>query len=139
MTERKYQDLILRVEARSSEELKKHRKGPGTRYVFSDSKNNPKGKLYSIVRRVKDVNHPEPHIDIHTHTVDSMFMFLGDEGDLTGLEVKVILGDEEYKLQSPASVYIPAGVPHGYEFLKGSGKYINLVLAEGGDYNKFIR
>jgi len=34
-------ELILDVVARSSEELIKHTKGPGTRYIFSDHKTIP--------------------------------------------------------------------------------------------------
>ena len=39
------ENLILNIEARSAEELIKHTKGPGTRYVFSDHKNNPEGNI----------------------------------------------------------------------------------------------
>ncbi|MEM3759889.1 MAG: hypothetical protein QXZ02_02105 [Candidatus Bathyarchaeia archaeon] len=130
--------LILRIEERSSTELKKHLEGPGKRYVFSDHKNNPEGKIYAIVRVVKNVDNSSPHVEIHSHDVDSLWMFIGDGEGLTGLQVEVTLEDKKYILNSPASVYIPAGVKHTYRFLKGSGKYINIVLVPGGEYNKAV-
>lgn len=132
----KYDRLILPVVCRSATELKKHEAGVGTRYVFSDGKNNPGGKVYSILRIVKNVERPPQHVGIHRHSVDSLWMFVGDNDDLTGLEVEVVLGEKTYTLDSPASVYIPRNVEHTYRFIKGSGKYINIVLVPGGNYNE---
>ncbi|MHA5863117.1 hypothetical protein ACVSMD_11965, partial [Pseudomonas aeruginosa] len=38
--------------------------------------------------------------------------------------------------QSPASVFIPAGVEHSYRYLGGSGTYINFV--HKGDYHESL-
>ena len=46
------------------------------------------------------------------------------------------LGEEIFPLESPASVFIPAGVPHGYRVVGGAGTYLNHVLA--GDYNSSL-
>ncbi len=126
---------ILPVFSQSAEVLKKHTKGPGTRYVFCDHENNPDGQVYVIVRVVNDVDNPKQHVEDHFHEVDSLWLFEGIENDLTGLQVEVKLGDEVYVLDSPASVYIPAGMMHNYRFIKGSGHYTNIVLAQGGNYN----
>lgn len=128
--------LILPVEARASTELKGHAAGPGTRYVFSDHRNNPGGRVYAITRVVENVDRPEMHIDDHAHDVDSLWIFEGAGPGLTGLSVEVKLGENWHPLESPASVYIPAGVIHNYRFVRGSGHYLNIVLAEGGDYNR---
>src|SRR3990167_1147315 len=130
--------LILKIEARSSAELKKHTEGPGTRYVFADHKNNQQGNIYSIVRIVKDVDNPRTHIEMHSHNCDSLWEFLGDNDDLTGLRVEVTLEHKKYVLDSPVSVYIPKQVNHTYRFINGSGKYINTVLAKDGKYNTTI-
>ncbi len=135
----KYSNLILPVKTRSATELIKHRHGVGERYVFADHNNNPTGNIYAIIRTVENVDKPDPHVDKHAHDVDSLWMFLGDNKDLTGLQVFVILGDEKHTLDSPASIYVPAGVQHTYGFVKGSGKYINIVLAPGGKYNENIK
>ena len=81
------------VVARSAEELIKHTKGPGTRFVFSDHKNNPEGNIYVIMREVHDVDPPEMHIEAHVHDYESLFIFKGSNPDMTGLEVEVLLGE----------------------------------------------
>lgn len=131
--------LILRVEARSSSELGKHTAGPGTRFVFSDHRNNPGGNIYAITRVVQDVDRPEMHIEDHAHDVDSLWLFEGDRPDLTGLSVEVKLDGVWHPVDSPASIYLPAGVVHNYRFVRGSGRYTNIVLAKGGDYNRHLR
>lgn len=131
----KYSHLVLKVAAESAAKLTKHTKGPGKRYVFSDHNNNPNGEVYSIVREVKDVSGPRQHVEPHFHSVDSLCMFLGDAEKMKGLQVEVQVDDEKYVVDSPASIYIPKGVNHTYRFIKGSGKYINIVLVKGGEYN----
>lgn len=131
----KYDKFILPIEARSSTELKKHTSGPGKRYVFADHNNNPTGNIYTILRTVKNVKNPPQHIEIHRHDCDSLWMFVGNKKDLTGLKIEVFLGNKIYKLNSPASIYIPQGVRHTYRFIEGSGNYINIVLAKNGRYN----
>ncbi len=133
------EQLILRVEERSATELKYHDIGPGKRYVFSDHRNNPSGKIYAIVRTVEDVSNEQPHVEPHVHDDDSLFLFIGDRADLTGLTVEVNTENDAYPLSSPASVYIPAGVPHAYRFVEGSGKFVNIVLAENCNYNEVTK
>ncbi|HEY1501171.1 MAG TPA: hypothetical protein VGF88_16480 [Acidobacteriaceae bacterium] len=129
-------ELILSVVSRSAEELIKHTKGPGTRYVFSDHKNNPGGNIYVIMRGVHDVDQPEMHVEPHTHEYESLFIFKGANPDMTGLDVEVLLGDRWYKIQSPKAIRIPAGLNHNYRFIRGSGEYWNIVLTPGAEYNK---
>jgi hypothetical protein len=130
---------ILNVVARSAEELIKHRKGPGIRYVFSDHNNNPEGSIYVIMRTVENVDHPEMHIDAHSHEFESLFIFKGNHPDLSGLEVEVLLGNQWHRFESPKTIRIPPGVNHNYRFIKGSGEYWNIVLTPGAEYNKTIR
>lgn len=128
-------NVILPIEVRSATELKKHKKGIGKRYVFSDHNNNPKGNIYTILREVKNVNSPPQHVELHSHNCDSLWMFIGNKKNLKGLKVEIVLGNKKYKLNSPASIYIKKGTKHTYRFISGSGKYINIVLAKGGKYN----
>jgi 2-isopropylmalate synthase len=133
------EELILHVEARSAEEIKKHAKGPGTRYVFSDNKNNPGGNIYVAMRRVDNIDHPETHVEAHRHDFESMFIFKGTNPDLSGLVVEVQLGEAWNRIESPKAVRIPAGVSHNYRFVSGSGEMWNIVLTPGADYNKTAR
>ena len=131
--------LILPIEARSAEEITKHAKGPGTRYVFSDHQNNPDGNIYVAMRRVEKVDRPEMHVEPHTHEFESMFVFKGDNPDMTGLVAEVQLGETRHRIESPKTVRIPAGLSHNYRFVSGSGEMWNIVLTPGADYNKTAR
>jgi hypothetical protein len=131
-------DLILDVESRSAEELIKHKRGPGTRYVFSDHNNNPRGTIYAILRVVSNVENPPQHVEPHIHEYESLFIFKGNNADMTGLQVEVLLGEKWYKIDSPKAVRIPPGLNHAYRFLKGSGEYWNIVITPGAEYNRTV-
>ncbi len=131
--------LIIDVVSRSAEELIKHTKGPGTRFVFSDHNKNPEGNIYVIMREVHDVDHPDMHIEPHVHEHESLFIFKGINPDMTGLEVEVLLGDTWHTIQSPKAIRIPPGLSHNYRFVRGSGEYWNIVLTPGAEYNRTVR
>jgi 2-isopropylmalate synthase len=131
--------LILDVKTRSAEELIKHTAGPGTRYVFSDHNNNPGGSIYTIMRKVENVNRPEQHVEPHRHEFESLFVFKGNNADFSGLEAEVLLGNEWYRFESPKAVSIPAGLNHTYRLIKGSGEYWNIVITPGAEYNKTVK
>jgi 2-isopropylmalate synthase len=133
------EQLILSVETRSAAEIAKHAEGPGTRWVFSDNRNNPGGNIYVAMRRVDKVDRPEMHVEPHQHDFESLFIFKGDNPDLTGLAVEVQLGGTWHPLASPRTVRIPPGVSHSYRFISGSGEMWNIVLTPGADYNKTAR
>jgi len=121
----------------SATELRHHRHGPGERYVMIDDRFVRDSRQYCIVRRVPRLDqYGTGHVDRHAHGCDSLFMFIGDEDDLKGLSVEVSLDDEVFALESPASVFIPAGLEHSYRVLGGAGLFVNHVLA--GSYNESL-
>jgi 2-isopropylmalate synthase len=118
----------------SSTELKYHGKGPGSRYLMLDERVAPNVKQYCIVREIDEYCEDYPsYVDEHTHNCDSLFLFLGDEPAKKGLQVMVRMEDAEFILDSPASVFIPAGKQHTYKVLKGKGSFVNHVLHQ--NYN----
>ena len=127
---------VLFVESRpATKELKKHTSELGERFVFVDGKNRPDARLYVVARVLKNVKSPyEPALP-RKHTVDAVMLFLGSGKDLKGLKAEVNLGSEGHSVLSPSAVYIPAGTEHTYRVLRGSGIYLKIVLAKGGDYN----
>lgn len=130
-------DLVVKPEVISATELRHHRAGPGDRYVLVDDRFLPGAGQYCIARRIPELDdYGAGHVDVHRHSCDSLFVFLGDGADYRGLAVMVQLGDESLRLESPASVFIPAAMPHGYRVLSGAGTYLNHVLA--GDYNSSL-
>lgn len=130
-------DWIVSPKVISATELRYHRTGPGDRYVLVDHRFVPGCGQYCIARRIPHLDdYGSGHIDTHVHYCDSLFVFLGDGTGYTGLQVEVTLGDRVTPLESPASVFIPAGVPHSYRVVGGAGTYLNHVLA--GDYNSSL-
>lgn len=117
-------------------ELKFHisEKEIGKRYVPQ-----LKGKIpiYIALRKfeIEFINDKKDnYVETHEHNVDSLWIFIGNESDLKGLTVEVCLGDTApTQIESPVVVWIPKGVKHSYSPLRGSGIFINIVLAS--DYN----
>lgn len=130
-------DWIVSPQVISATELRHHRAGPGQRFVMVDNRFVPGADQYCIARRIPLMDdYGAGHVDTHVHHCDSLFMFLGDEADYSGLSVEVTLGERVLPVQSPAAVFIPAGVAHGYRVVGGAGTYLNHVLA--GEYNSSL-
>lgn len=130
-------DWIVKPPVISAEELKYHRAGPGDRFVLVDDRFVPAANQYCIARRIpKMESYGAGHVDGHVHHCDSLFVFLGGESDYQGLSVEVHLGEESFPVESPASVFIPAGIEHSYRVVGGTGTFLNYVLA--GDYNSSL-
>lgn len=120
-----------------SSELKYHRDGIGERYLMIDDRVVPDCRQYCIVRNIPEVaSTPPAHVDEHRHVCDSLFLFVGNGKGLEGLKVEVSLGEEVFNLESPSSVFIPAGFFHSYRIISGSGLFINHVLR--GNYNESL-
>ena len=118
----------------SATELKYHRHGPGERHVMIDERFIDDCRCYCIIRKVENVKiQNESHVDSHSHKVDSLFMFVGDDEQMRGLCVEVMVNGVWSRLESPVSVFIKSGEEHSYRFISGTGKFINFVFS--GNYN----
>jgi 2-isopropylmalate synthase len=103
---------------------------PGDRRVMLDDRIVEDARQCCIVEHVR----PSPqedrgHLAPQRHSVDSLFLFLTGAEDLAGLDVEVSLADRTFRVESPASVFVPAGVEHGYRVVSGSGLIVHHVLA----------
>jgi 2-isopropylmalate synthase len=128
------EDWVVDPQVISATELRHHRHGPGERYVLVDDRFVAGAGQYCIARRIPRLaDYGAGHVDTHVHDCDSLFVFLGDEDGYRGLRVEVSLGGRVFAAESPTSVFVPAGVSHGYRVLGGAGTYLNHILA--GDYN----
>ena len=124
--------LTFPAKPRSATELVHHREGPGVRYVLLDDSFLPGVDQYCIARRIPAGDPGPGHVDTHAHDCDSLFVFLGDEPGYKGLVAEVEVDGKRIEVSSPCSVFIPAGSEHRYRVVRGSGTYLNHVLA--GDY-----
>lgn len=127
---------------KGASELLHHRDGVGSRWVFMDSRVDARSQVY-VIERIFDQDYSEEyqaHVDSHAHYCDSLFVFMGNHSDGTGLSVSVTFGEGDERVtkivQSPASVYIPAKVYHSYAYRSGTGRFLNFVLSP--NYNQSI-
>lgn len=121
-------DFFITPFVKGASELEYHTDGPGTRYVMLDSRNSRLTDQYIIIRKVNHLKGDiERHVDVHRHNCDSIFQFIGDGENYSGLRVEVEIDGLVEELISPATVFIPAGIYHKYRFLEGSGTFINTV------------
>lgn len=109
---------------------------PDTLTFLSNEKNNPDGKFFVAYRRLELVDNAEPHVNLHKHTVDQMYSWIGINEDLSGLTVEVFLEDQSFIVNSPKSVLIPAGVKHAHRYVSGKGHFIGFLLTNGLSYNE---
>lgn len=136
-------DLVVKTPfIKGASELLHHRDGVGFRWVFMDSRVDERSHVY-IIERTFDKDYAgqaQPHVDSHAHNCDSVFAFMGNSADGTGLTVRVTFGEGEQAttqtFESPASVYIPANIYHSYEYVSGTGRFLNFVLSP--NYNESI-
>jgi 2-isopropylmalate synthase len=107
----------------------------GERYVFADEESLPTGDVYAIVRRFGPIKPGTSYIELHRHSVDSLWLFIGEGEGLRGLTTEITINQNTFIKESPASVWIPANTPHSYKPIQGTGFFVNFVLAKGGKYN----
>jgi len=67
------------------------------------------------------------YVEVHTHDVSQAYVF-----PEPGLTFEVVLGEEKYQAESPATVFIPAGLKHNLKILKGKG--IEVCILRKGYY-----
>lgn len=67
------------------------------------------------------------YVAVHTHDVSQAYVFPTE-----GLKFEVILGDEKYTVDSPATVFIPPGLKHNLKMLEGKG--IEVCILRTGWY-----
>lgn len=133
-----YGKFILKPDMRPTSEIRHHHdNAPGRRFVFLDREKCPLSSIYTIVRHARDIPPgQQAYVEPHTHRCDSEFMFIGDNHDMTGLTATVLLGNDEFTVESPAAVFIPKGMRHSVRLTAGSGKFINIVCH--ADYNSSL-
>ncbi|MED3553970.1 2-isopropylmalate synthase [Cytobacillus praedii] len=117
---------------KGASELLYHRDGPGERWVQMDYRTDERASFYVIQRIFYDChthNNSEGHVDYHAHHCDSAFIFWGNGTKGTGLICEVEIDGEVQIVESPASVFIPSGFRHKYNYLSGAGVFTNIVLS----------
>jgi len=121
---------------RGHRSTKDHHQQLMPRLTFCGDGHLPESPIRIVARQIKVVpSDYEPHMELVTHDVDTLYLFVSEEEG--GLEAEVALGDEVYQVTSPMTVLLPKDVPHRYVPKKGHGfVFVILDLSCDVDYNK---
>lgn len=105
------------------------------RLTFCGDGHLPESPIRIVVRQIKEIPPDyEPHVELLTHDVDTLYVFISEEEG--GLEAEVTLEDEVYQVVSPMTVLLPKNVPHRYVPIRGHGfVFVILDLPCDADYN----
>jgi len=105
---------------------KSHHDDAMPRWSFTGDGHFTEAPVRVVVRQIRRIpDDYAPHIEMHTHDVDELYIFVSEEED--GLEAEVVLGDEIYHVTSPVTVLLPKGVPHRYAAKRGHGFLFTIV------------
>jgi 2-isopropylmalate synthase len=75
-----------------------------------------------VVHQVKKLPRKVPeYCVLHAHKYDEINLILSETGKLV---YRIQLGKEVFKVGSPAAIYIPAGMKHSANAIKGKGMYV---------------
>jgi hypothetical protein len=63
---------------------------------------------------------------VHEHDVAELNLVV----PITTLRCEVVLGDERYDVEGPASIVVPAGLPHSLNVTAGHGFFVSVALGD---------
>lgn len=129
--ELKYESSFLKP--RESEDIPHHDssiiKQTGMSYVLLDNIHYPDANIRVTTRYIRNVPDKAPaYVELHTHDVDQIFIFLSDPGNHDALKIEVVLDDEVYNVEAPVTVFIPKNIPHTQRVLSGTGRLVTILM-----------
>jgi mannose-6-phosphate isomerase-like protein (cupin superfamily) len=90
----------------------------------------PGADVFISSRSVEALAGPaEPNVMPHRHKVSQTYLFLSPDNSL---EVDVEIAGAHHTVRAPMSAFIPAGVEHSLQILRGTGTVLSIVRS--GDY-----
>lgn len=105
-----------------------HDEGLLVRWLVSGAQVHPSAGTHVAVHRVDAVRDAiRAYCEVHEHTVGELNLLLPDPG--TGLTYDIALGDEHHPVEGPASILIPARLPHSANVREGLDFFVPIVLA----------
>ena len=113
-------------------------KGFPERFLLMDKKLFENAPLHIAVHIIKEPYKPlTPYTHIHCHpTCDEIGLIVAPQDEL---EYEFVLNGENYRVKSPATVYIPAGTHHRDTAVSGSGVYVCILLDPQGPVTENVQ
>lgn len=125
---KRYKKYITHGTAESLSKVPFHSNAPIKRVSMLGKKSIPQANTHLAVHFVDAKNKKiGEYSKLHSHSADEINLILSENGKLV---YEVQLDDELYKVSSPATIYIPKGVPHRAKVLSGKGLFVCLILSK---------
>ena len=124
----KYKKYITKGINESLSNVPFHKKAPIKRLSMLSEKTIPESNIHAAVHIV-DVKNKKisKYSTLHKHNADEVNIILSQDKKLV---YEIQLGDETYKVRSPATIFIPKGVMHKADVISGSGFFVCLILSD---------
>ena len=124
----KYKKYITKGISESLSNVPFHKKAPIKRLAMLSKKTIPESTIHAAVHIV-DANNKKisKYSILHKHNADEVNMILSQDNKLV---YEIQLGDEVYKVSSPATIFIPKGVMHKADVISGNGFFVCLILSD---------
>lgn len=104
-----------------------HGKAPIKRLAMLDKKQIPESKIHTAIHFVNADGRKIPkYSELHKHNADEINLILSEDKKL---KYEIQLGDEIYKVTSPATVFIPKGLDHRAEVISGKGIFVCIIMS----------
>lgn len=125
---KKYQKFIKKGVIEPLEKVPFHSKAPIKRLSMLSKKIVPQSDTHIAVHFVNGSRTKYPqYSSFHKHNCDEINLILSESGKLT---YKIQLGDESYRVSSPATIFIPKGVRHKANVISGKGIFVCIILSD---------
>lgn len=82
--------------------------------------------LHLAIHKVTEGEDVEPYTEPHSHDIPEINIIIGDEEG--ALEFAIQLGEETFCVSSNSTIWIPAGLTHASNVIRGSGYFIAIRL-----------
>jgi hypothetical protein len=82
-----------------------------------------------------DLANTHMYTEPHWHDVAELNVIIGAENEL---EYLIQLGEEEYQVKSNASIWVPAGVVHAANVIRGDGYFVALRLPDQTQWQQLL-
>ena len=91
------------------------------------AKGSPVHLALHKVCKIKET--PEAYTTLHKHEEPEINVIIGEKDQM---EYLIQIGEQKFIVSSPSSIWIPAGVEHSANLIKGSGYFLCLIFSGNG-------
>lgn len=118
--EKKYEHLIIQNKKQPLSTVDFHKDVSCIERYFAEG-----FPFHLAIHKVVNAENVDRYTELHTHDVDELNIIICEDNEMDYL---IQLGNEEYHVKSNTSIWIPKGLPHSANIIRGSGYFIAMRL-----------